>query len=231
MITKTLRTLSGPVKIKIPENLNEATLGAMIQMQSVTENEIPLIPGLTREICDNIIEFQDLTDIRDRVLSLAHQIKYCYEGTKLPEYVVFGYKKKWLRTVPNKIKVIKNLSIEPAGAYLASRNLIVDEINRHIAIYGEDNWQANFIPSLDICAGILANYFYCPVTGLLWNEQRAETFKSEVLKLSVQDALPISRYFFLNYNDLWRPKTSPWLRFKLKLNERRVYRNLKNSRS
>ncbi|MDR3551200.1 MAG: hypothetical protein P4L31_07340 [Candidatus Babeliales bacterium] len=236
MHVQTLKTLSGQIKIKIPTNLNEVTLGQMIAAQNFVEedNEFhPLVPELTKQISDNIINIQQRYDVQERLLSLMHQLKYCYEDKKIPEYITIGTKQVkrlwWLKNVPNRIKVITNLSIEPAGAYLSSRDLIVDEINKHIAIYGEDEWQANFMPSLDTCAGILANYFYCPITGKLWNEQMAEDFKSEILKLSIQDTLPIARFFFHHWKELYKPKMSLWLRCKLIWNERQVYRNLRNS--
>jgi hypothetical protein len=235
MHIQNLKTLSGNIKIKIPTNLSEVTLGSMIEMQSLADgsNEIPLIPGLTAEIVENIIEYQDLIDIRERILSLAHQIKYCYIETKVPEYITIGTKQVkrfwYYKTVPNRIKVINNLSIEPAGAYLSSRDLIVDEINKCIVEFGEDNWQTNFVPSLDACAGILANYFYCHATGQLWNEQKAEAFKSEILKLSIQDTLPIARFFFRNFNNLYKPKTPLWQVLRQIWKEKLALRRIKNS--
>ena len=235
MHIQTLKTLSGQIKIKIPTNLSEVTLGQMIAAQNFVEddNEFhPLVPELTKQVSDNIINIQQRYDVQDRLLSLVHQLKYCYESKKIPEYITIGTKQVkhfWgMKTVPNRVKVITNLSIEPAGAYLSSRDLIVDEINKHIAIYGEDDWQANFMPSLDTCAGVLANYFYCPVTGELWNEQKAEGFKSEVLKLSIQDTLPIARFFFHNYNSLYRPKTSLYQVFRQILKKNQALRRLKN---
>lgn len=231
MITKSLTTLSGSVKIKIPENLSEITLGQMIEMQKASDT-IPLVPELTKEIADNIIDFKQLQEIRERLLSLAHQIKYAYDEAKLPTTLIFGteVKRKWFRNVviPKRIKVPQNLSIEPAGAYLASRDVIAEEINRHIAEFGEDQWEQNFVPSLDCCASILAHYFYCPVTGMLYNEQRAESFREEVLKLSVAEALPIARFFIVAYPDLSRQKISLYKLFRLLLKKRLALRRIKN---
>src|ERR1051325_1966645 len=119
MIVKTVQTLTGKIRLQIPTELTEISLGAMIAMESATGNEIPLIPDLTEEVVNNITNVQDLIDIRERVLSLAHKIKYQYQETKLPEKLMG-------------VKVPQNLSIEPAGAYLVCRDLIADEINKHI---------------------------------------------------------------------------------------------------
>lgn len=216
MITKTIRTISGKVKLHIPENLSEITLGQMIAMEQVSDNSIPLIPELTEDIVNNIINLDDLLNIRERILSLAHQIKYCYNSNILPEKLMG-------------VKVPNNLSIEPAGAYLVSRDLIADEINRHIEMYGEDDWKENFVPSLDTCAGILANYFYCRVTKELWSEQKANEFKEQVLKLSVQEALPVACFFFKAYPDLSKQKIGLWRAFKLILKRKQVSRRLRNS--
>lgn len=228
MITRTLTTLQGKVKIHIPERLSEVTLGSMIAMQNA-DIDIPIIPELTEAIVNNIVNIDDLIQIRERVLSLAHQIKYCYSESAIPETITFGRVKTWRGWKDRKIPVIRNLSIEPAGAYLCSRDLIADEINRHIDLFGEDGWKENFAPSLECCAGVLANYFYCRVTGELFSEQAAEAFKSEVLKLPVSEALPVARYFFMNYNNLYRPKTSLWQVLKQQWKKRQALQRLRNS--
>ncbi len=220
MIQKTIQTIQGKVKIAIPTSLAEITIGQMMDMESAISNSIPLIPELTEDIVNNITNYSDLIDIRERILSLAHKIKYEYHEAKLPEYI---------HVLGKRIKVIKNLSIEPAGAYLACRDIIADEINAHIAIYGEDKWQDKFTPSLKTCSLILAHYFYCHVTGLLWNEQKAEEFQSEILKLSVQEALPVARFFIMKYPDLSQSRRSLWQVFKLILRKNLALRRLRNS--
>ncbi|HXP53154.1 MAG TPA: hypothetical protein VN922_24635 [Bacteroidia bacterium] len=216
MITKTVQTLTGRIRLNIPTELSEITLGAMIEMESATGNSIPLIPELTEDVVNNITDIADLIDIRERILSLAHKIKYQYQETKLPAKLIG-------------VKVPSNLSIEPAGAYLVCRDLIAEEINKHIELHGEDDWQSHFHPSLNTCALILSNYFYSRVTGELWNEQKAEEFQEQVLTLSVAEALPVARFFIRSYPDLCLPKISLWQVFKQKLREKRALRNLRSS--
>lgn len=230
MISKSVQTKAGKVKVNIPTSLSEITVGQMIEMESPKSNEIPLIPQLTEEVVNNIINYQDLIDIRERVLSLFHKIKYEYQESKLPEYIVFGTKTNRFGFIKeNRIKVPKNLSMEPAGAYLACRDLIAEEINRHITLYGEDDWKTNFVPSLKTCSMILAHYFYCPVTGNLWSEQKAEEFQSEILKLSVQEALPVARFFIRMYPDLSRQKIGLWQAMLQSWKRGRALRRIKNS--
>ena len=212
MIIKTIQTTTGRKKLTIPTSLAEITLGQMIELEKDGNPGI-IVEGLTDELFDNIVAIQDRNDIEQRILSLAHQIGYCYQELKIPDRVKFG--KDWF-------DVPKNLSIEPAGAYLVSRNIIADEMNKC-----ED--LEHFRPSLNACAKLLANYFYCRVTGDVWGEQQAESFVSEVLKLPVTVALPIARYFFLNYPNLLNQNRSLWQAVKQIWNEKRVLRNLKNS--
>jgi hypothetical protein len=229
MITKSIQTISGKVRINIPTSLTEITIGQMIKMESADGNEIPLIPQLTEDVVNNITNYQDLIDIRERVLSLAHKIKYEYKESKLPEFIVFGTKRTRFGFIKeNRIKVPKNLSIQPAGAYLACRDLIADEINRHINLYGEDGWQNNFVPSLKTCAMILAHYFYCPVTGQSWSDQKAEAFESEILKLSVQEALPVARFFIKAFPNLSQLKIGLWKTILQSWRNVRASRRIKN---
>lgn len=210
MITKTLKTETGSLRVSIPENLNELTVGQLIEIQEaegLTDlKTIAILSGTKEDELKSIYNFRDLSVFNDRVLSLSHQILHCYNYGKLPEYVTFGKKKKkvfgFTVEKENRIRVIKNLTIEPAGAYLVTRDLIADEVNRHIEKYGEEDWRDKFIPSLKTRIMLLAHYFYCRVTGNLYNEQKAEEFKSEILKMPAQDMLPISSYFFLSYLNL-----------------------------
>jgi len=110
------------------------------------------------------------------------------------------------------IAVIKNLSVEPAGAFMAAREIIAGEINEHIADYGEDDLMESFNPSLKACCQVLAHYFYCRVTARQYDEYEAEEFCNEVKKLRVTEALPIAKHFFTCYPNLYKPKISFWHR-------------------
>lgn len=238
MHTESLRTLTGKLNVTIPENLSELTIGQLIAIRSDDNlsdlKAISVLSGVDIDLLNNVSS-AELDRLRDRILSLAHQIKYCYEGQKLPEYVKFGTHRVkrfgfWLER-ENRIKVATNLSVEPAGAFLASKDLIAEEINRHIGLYGEDHWRDNFDPDIDTMASVLGHYFYCRVTKLPYNEQQAEQFKEQILKLPVQVALPIGRHFFLNYPDLLQQKHSLWQVFRQSLKRKLVSHRLKSSRS
>lgn len=234
MHTETLHIIGGKVKITIPENLNELTIGQLIEI-SKSESELgplSILSGVSEKELANISQ-HELEKFTNRILSLSHQIKYCYEGKNIPQYVSFGTTRVkrfgFYFRKENKIKVPGNLSIEPAGAFMASRDVIADEINRHINEFGEDNWQANFQPDLDAIATLLANYFYCRVTLLPYTEQKAFEFKSEILKLPVQVALPIGRHFFFSYPDLSQQKITFFQAVRQNLKKRQALKRLKNS--
>lgn len=243
MITKTLRTQTGKIKVSIPENIRELTISQLIAMQEAKFDELKsitpdmkilsILSGVSEEILANVIDFRDISAFTDRVLSLAHQIKYCYDEASVPDHIIFGTKRVKILGLfyverDNRVKVIKNLSMEPAGAFLASKDLIADEINKHIELYGEEEWKDNFVPDLNCVVLILAHYFYCRVTGNPYIEQKAEEFKSEILKLPVQLALPIGRYFFLAYPNLLQQKVSLWEAIRQTWRKKRVLRRLKS---
>jgi hypothetical protein len=94
------------------------------------------------------------------------------------------------------VKPIRYLPVEPAGAFLAVRDIIADEINEHINLYGEDDWQEHLQPSLKACCHVLAYYFFCRATGKKYDEYEAEEFCEEVKKLRVTEALPVAKHFF-----------------------------------
>ncbi|HWZ15702.1 MAG TPA: hypothetical protein VNW95_10745 [Mucilaginibacter sp.] len=212
MIEKTLKTISGKLKIKIPSSLNEVTLGQMIELQE-KENlndleAISILSGIPINQLNNVCSLDDLRVFGDAILSLSNQIKYMYDSEKIPEKINFCSGNTRVC-----VNVMRNLSIEPAGAFMAARDIISDEINEHIKKYSPDDWQEHFNPSLKACCQVLAHYFFCRVTGKIYNEYEVEEFCNEVKKLGVAEALPVSKHFFTCYPGLSKPKTSFFRRF------------------
>lgn len=191
MIEKTLKTTSGKLKIKIPSGLNEVTLGQMIALQE-KENlndleAISILSGIDMNELNNVCSLNDLQVFGDAVLSLSQQITYMYNSEDIPDKITF-----YSGNASIKVNVMRNLSIEPAGAFMAARDIISDEINGQIKKYGPDDWQEHFNPSLKACCHILAHYFFCRVTGKTYNEYEVEEFCNEIKKLRVTEALPIA---------------------------------------
>lgn len=235
MIAKTLKTINGELQVKIPNQLKEVTLGQIIAMQEnpdITDIEaISILSGIPVNELHNIKNYHDLHEFGSAVLSLAYQLQHQYNSNHIPAEVTFisqpsGAAKK----LPQKtrVKVMQNLSVEPAGAFMAARNIIAEEINAHIKTHGEDNWQENFNPSLSACCQILAQYFYCRATGKKYNEYEVEKFIAEVKKLRVTEALPIARHFFICYPNLSKPKTSFWHRLLPRLKNGPGYNHSRN---
>jgi hypothetical protein len=209
MIEKTLKTTTGKLLVKIPTSLNEITLGQMMELQekpSLTDLEaISILAGIPVSQLQNVCKMDDLMAFEDAVRSLSEQIIQLYNNDAIPQKVTFP---RHGGTVT--IAVIKNLSVEPAGAFMAARDIIAGEIAEHIAYSGEDDLE-NFNPSLKACCQVLAHYFYCRVTGKQYDEYEAEEFCGEVKKLWVTEALPIAKHFFTCYPNLYKPKVSFWL--------------------
>ncbi|MDP9048299.1 MAG: hypothetical protein M3N14_09195, partial [Bacteroidota bacterium] len=145
MIERTLKTMNGKVKIKIPSDLNEVSLGQMMALQekeNLTDLEaISVLSGVDVAELNNVCRMDDLQVFGDTILSLSRQIKDSYNADAIPDKITF-----YSGNARINVKVMRNLSIEPAGAFMASRDIISDEINEHIKKYGPDDWQQHFNP-------------------------------------------------------------------------------------
>lgn len=227
MIEKTLKTIDGSLRVRIPTILNEITLGQMIGMQEKHYlndlDAISILSGIPKEELNNVINFDDFSIFGEYVESLATQIKYLYNNEMVPHHVTFNLGKRKVD-----VKVIHNLSVEPAGAFLAARDIIADEINYHICLYGEEHWKEHFQPSLKSCCNVLAQYFFCRATGKRYHEYEAEEFNEEVKKLRVTEALPIAKHFFTCYPDLLKQKIGFFQRLHLFWRRKQVLRRLRN---
>jgi len=227
MIEKKVKTTTGAIHIKIPSGLNELTLGQLIALQeSPGMNDIEaisILSGIPVADLQNVKNFNDLLQFGETILLLSTQIALLYNSDEIPKKITFN-----LTTGPIVVNVMHNLSVEPAGAFMAAREIIGDEIKHHIEQYGQDNWQENFKPSLKACCQVLAHYFYCRATGKKYNEYEAEEFCTEIKKLGVTEALPIAKHFFTHYPSLSTPKTGYSLRLRQFWKKRQGSRLLKN---
>jgi hypothetical protein len=227
MIEKTLRTQTGKLPVKIPGNLNEVNLGQMIALQEKPDlndlDAISILSGIPVAELKNVCSLDDFHVFTEVVLSLSNQVKYLYNSDAIPKSVTFITDKKTI-----KVSVIHNLSVEPAGAFMAARDIITGEINEFIKQHGETDWQQRFNPSLRACSQVLAHYFYCRATGKKYNEYEAEEFNTEIQKLRVTEALPIAKHFFTSYPALSKPRTGFFHRLQQRLKKRPGYRYLKN---
>jgi hypothetical protein len=191
MIEKTLITTHGKLRVKIPSQLNEVTLGQMMALQDASDlgdlDAISILSGVSVTDLQSVRDAGDFMQFADTVLALSHQIKYLYNSDEIPKSITIETDRR-----PVKVNVIRNLAVEPAGAFMAARDVIADEITDHIKIYGEENWQDYFNPSLTACCKVLAYYFYCRVTGNKYDEYAATAFTDTIKQLRVTEALPIS---------------------------------------
>ncbi|QHS56078.1 hypothetical protein GWR56_11230 [Mucilaginibacter sp. 14171R-50] len=211
MIERTLATTHGQLPVKIPSQLNEVTLGQMIALQDNPElgdlDAISILSGIPVTDLQSVRNANDFIQFADAVLSLSHQIKHLYNSDDIPQKITLMVGDK-----PVIVKVVNNLSVEPAGAFMAARDVIADEITEHIKIYGEDNWKEYFNPSLTACCKILAFYFYCLATGNVYDEYAAAAFTETIKNIRVTEALPIAKHFFMSYPNLSKPRTGFWHR-------------------
>jgi len=228
MIEKILKTTDGKIRVRIPTLLNELTLGQMLAMQEKSYlddlDAISILSGIPKDELNAVKNFEDFLTFGDYVNSLANQIRYLYQSDSIPNRITFVIDGKKIV-----INVTHNLSVEPAGAFLAARDIIADEINEHINLYGEEDWQDHFLPSLKACSQVLSHYFFCRVTGKRYDEYEAEEFCEEVKKLKVTEALPIARHFFTCYPNLLKQKIGFLRQLRQRWRKRQVSRRLRNS--
>jgi len=205
MVKKTVKSLGGALSISIPSGINEITLGQVMELQEKPQlndlEAISILSGTTVSELQNIKNVDDLYIFGEIILLLANQLKTLYLNDKIPPRIVF-----YLDGGRKTVDVMRNLSVEPAGAFFAAREIIAEEINEHIKKHGECDWQSVFNPSLKACSQVLAHYFFCRVTGKKFNEYEAEEFGNEIKKLRVMEALPIAKHFFHCYPNLSKPK-------------------------
>jgi len=224
MIKRTLKTTAGKLLVSIPSSLGEVSLGQMMQLQEKPGLDdieaISILSGIPTGQLQNVQNVNDFAIFGDAVLALAHQIKHLYNSDDIPRKITFE--------AGRTVNVTGNLSVEPAGAFMAARDIIADEISEHIKLYGEEDWQQYFNPSLKACCHVLAHYFYCRATRKPYNEYEAEEFSAQIKKLRVTEALPIAKHFFSCYPSLSRPKTGFFHRLHRRWNEKLAYRRLKN---
>ncbi|MGZ3874925.1 MAG: hypothetical protein ACXVJD_18535 [Mucilaginibacter sp.] len=222
MIQKTLRTTTGKLAVSMPSLLSEVTLGQLMALQEQPEikdlDAISILSGIPAGQLQQVKSMDDFAVFGGAVLSLSQQIKNLYDSDTIPKKITF-YGDGSTKT----INVISNLSVEPAGAFMAAREIIADEISEFIAAYGEDDWQQHFNPSLKACCQVLAHYFFCKVTGKPYNEYEAEEFTEEIKKLRVLEAMPVARHFFTCYPVLSKPRTGCFHRLRRRWNERLAY--------
>jgi len=227
MLERTLKTTRGTLSITMPSQLKEITLGQMIRLQDKIElsdlDAISILSGIAVDELKDVSNFHDFDVFGEAVLSLSSQIKTLYNCNDIPSKVNFKIDGKTV-----KVNVIRNLSVEPAGAFMAARDIIAEEINEHVEKHGEEYWQETFNPSLKACCQVLAQYFYCRATGDKYNEYKVDAFAETVKNLSVVEALPIGKYFFMNYPNLSRRRTNYWLRPRQFWKEKRAYNRSKN---
>ena len=206
MFEKTVKTLGGKLSINMPSSLDEITLGQVMEMQEkpfVNDLEaISILSGIPLSELQNVKNFDELYIFGEIILLISNQLENLHAYDNIPKRITFH-----LAGSSKNVDVVRHLSVEPAGAFFAAREIIAEEINEHIIAQGNDDWQSTFNPSLKACCAVLAHYFYCRVTGKMYNEYEAEEFSGEIKKLRVMEALPVARHFFHCYPHLSKPKT------------------------
>lgn len=232
MVTKKIKTTGGDLKITIPSEISEITIGMLIDLTPDYGDilsplqQLSVLSGIPKEynpgkpdtICLEDVEcIDDLGAFDDTLQAIAYQIKGFVTQQEIPETILIPVPqtsvKRWFGIervhVGKLVKVITNLGIEPAGAYMEAKELIKAEYQEWDRIKKEYGDHIEFNPSINSLCKLLALYFYCPATGEKFSTIKANEFQSVIRQLPITKALPIARYFFLKYPNLSKPKVKP----------------------
>lgn len=116
MIEKTLKTTDGKIRVRIPTVLNEITIGQMMAMQEKRHTDdmdaISILSGVPKEDLYTVRNINDFEVFGDYVISLSQQIAYLYNSDIVPHRITFT-----LNNTKVTVGVLRNLSVEPAGAF------------------------------------------------------------------------------------------------------------------
>lgn len=199
MFSTTLKTTEVKLSVQIPDAIQGITMGMMAQLQKEVSDieSISILSGIELEKLYQVRKIEDFDQFKPTLEKLTNDLKNLNKDL-IPLYVTISGKK---------IKVNRNLSIEPAGAYMAAKNIMADEFNIAQKIDPE-NWQNNFNPAIESSCRVLAHYFYEKATGNLYNEYKAEEFTEEIKQMPITEALPVALCFFLLYPALSQKKVN-----------------------
>lgn len=250
MITKTIKTTSGPLKITIPSDIKELTIGKLMELTPVPGHsfseleQLSIFTGIPtgdkefdkREIDIDVITLGDICNVDDlRVFdealqTIAYQLKHFVTVQEIPKSITLDMpqdyvKRRWTTFATKSLKtipILSNLGIAPAGAYLEAKQLIKKEYERWEKVKEQYGEEIEFNPSIEAQIRLLSLYFYVPATGNKFNTLKVIEFDEVIKKLPITQALPIARYFFLRYPNLSRPKIAPSLNALKQLRSKRV---------
>lgn len=244
MITKTIKTTSGPLKITIPSDIKELTIGKLMELtpepgHSFSELEqLSILSGVAlndnEDLFGNcLLDICNMDDLRvfdEALQTIAYQLKHFVTVQKIPNQVTITMnidnRSRWFgKRLPyfeKRIDVSKNLGISPAGAYLEAKELIKKEYELWERVKKEFGEQIEFNPSIAAQIRLLSLYFYVPATGNKFNTLKVIEFDEVIKRMPITDALPIARHFFLSYPNLSKPKVKPSMKSLKQLNSKRV---------
>lgn len=232
MITKQIKTTEGLISLSIPTTLDELTIGQLADLQANPEmSDAEIVSVLSYCPLETIYLARDINELKkfkEAIDTLTYELQFAYNAEAIPETVRFERLLGEKLSKPKTVKVVRKLSLEPAGAYLNARNVIAEEINKAKEKFG-DAWEQNFNPSVQACIELLAQFFFYPATGKKYDEYQVQKFIDDVKYLPVSQALPIARYFFLKYPNLQMPKIGFWRQVQHQIKQRQALKNLKNS--
>jgi len=193
---KKFQTVDGDILITLPKTYKDLTLaqfsGLSRPLLSLLD-QVSILTGIATDRLYNIRRIEELIILKDAIETLITDMDNKYDSDAIP---------KKLRLPDGKhIDIDIRIGIQPVGAFITVDEMIKGDLDKYQAEYGEQ-WKEYARPSMDTILGILAHFFYCPVTKLPWNINEVDKFQDFIKDLKAVDSLPIAKAFFLPYLNL-----------------------------
>lgn len=218
-----LTTGDKPLRICIPSEFTEITLGQMMDLMKDGNNlvdEVAILTHIPKDELYNIRNIEDLARLKPVLEEITTRILEDYDSDALPSQVTL--------LSGQVVPISSDLGIHPVGAFIAADGAMQAEIEKAQHQFGDD-WEDNFKPSFDCTLTIIAHYLYCDATGLPWTEKGVENFKTSVRWIPAYQAMPITKAFFLPYLSLGKDTRSYWSKALMAARKQRELINLRRS--
>lgn len=194
---------------EIPLTVHELTLKQFFGLRRPGNDiidEISALSGIPRVKIENFKDIGSINAAQVIVKTLGESIQRGFDTGKKPDYVFIGMKK---------IKVPKDLRLQPIGAFMSAHDILSDHTNtmirqaekqakeQGVPFLGLDKKDINYT---DCIPKVLAHYFFIHYFGesTIYSDTKAEDsdYMDKIMNMRLVDAVPIANDFFLKYPNL-----------------------------
>jgi len=187
--------------VQFPVDVRDISLKQFFQLKQAKDilDEISICTGIARNQIENFKDLKAVQVAQGLLGALSASIAQGFDGITLPDNIFIGMKK---------IKVPKELRLQPIGAFMSVNDILSDHINK---MQADATKQGKTLEIVDInftdcIPKVLAHYFYLPYHGddVLYSDLKAEApeYLEKIMNIPLTQAVPLGNYFFLKYPNL-----------------------------